>query len=149
CAFMVVAFAFGGCGYPLIHDGRVDQKQAASIEASVARMRQLEFAQQVPLVVNTPDQAQQAIIAQIARDHSDEDLRIGGESGVMTGLYPPTINLKGQTLELLRNEVIGFYNPHSRQMVIIRREHDHASVDVQGLGAGADAMVLAHELTHA
>ena len=101
------------------------------------------------MVVNTPDQAQQAIIAQIARDHSDEDLRIGGESGAMTGLYPPNIDLKRQTLELLQNEVIGFYNPDTKQMVIIQPPHHHPSLDAQRLGPGMGTMVLAHELTHA
>jgi len=133
----------------LIHDRQVDQKQAASVEASIARMRKLEFTRPVPMVVNTPDQAQQAIIAQIARDHSDEDLRIGGESGAMTGLYPPNIDLKRQTLELLQNEVIGFYNPDTKQMVIIQRPHHHPSLDAQRLGPGMGTMVLAHELTHA
>lgn len=101
------------------------------------------------MVINTPDQAQRAIIAQIARDHSDEDLRIGGESGAMTGLYPLNIDLKRQTVELLRNQVIGFYNPDTKQMVIIQQPQNHASVDAQGIGPGMGAMVLAHELTHA
>jgi hypothetical protein len=149
CLAFVVAFVLAGCAYPLIHDGQVDQKQAASVEASIARMRKLEFIRQVPMVVNAPHQAQQAIIAQIARDHSDEDLRNGGESGVMTGLFPPNIDLKRQTLELLQNEVIGFYNPDTKQMVIIQRPHNHASLDAQGVGPGMGTMVLAHELTHA
>ncbi|MBV8358867.1 MAG: hypothetical protein JO189_13155 [Deltaproteobacteria bacterium] len=149
CAFVVTVFALAGCGYPLIHDGQVDQKQAASIEASVAHIRELDFTRQVPVVINTPDQAQQAIIAQIARDHSDEDLRIGGESGAMTGLYPPDIDLKRRTVELLRNQIIGFYNPDTKQMVVVQPPHDRASLEVQRLGPGMGAMVLAHELTHA
>jgi len=148
CAFAVV-FALAGCGYPLVHGGQVDQKQAVSVEASIARIRKLDFTRQVPVVINTPDQARQTIIAQIARDHSDEDLRIGGASGAMTGLYPPNIDLKRQTVELLRDQVIGFYNPDTKQMVIIQRPQDHASIDMQGFGPRMDAMVLAHELTHA
>ncbi len=148
CAF-VAALALTGCEYPLIHDGQIDQKQATSVEASVARLRELGFIRQVPVVVNTPDQAQQVIIAQIARDHSDEELRIGGESGAMTGLYPPNIDLKRQTLELLRNQVIGFYNPDTKQMVIVQSPHGHASLGVKDFRKGMGAMVLAHELTHA
>ena len=148
-AFAVLAVVLAGCGSSLIQDGHVDQKQATSIEAGVARIRELDFNRQVPLVVNSPDQAQQTIIAQIARDHSDEDLRIGGESGAMTGLYPPHIDLKGQTVELLRDEVIGFYNPDTKQMVLIQPPHKHAWFNAKGLGPGMNAMVLAHELTHA
>jgi hypothetical protein len=148
CVF-VAAWALAGCSYPLIHNGQVDQKQAASIEASVAHLRELDFIRQVPMVVNTPDQAQQAIIAQITRDHSDEELWIGGESGAMTGLYPPNIDLKGQTVELLRDQVIGFYNPDTKQMVIVQSPHSGASFDVKGFGQSMAGMVLAHELTHA
>ena len=149
CAFVVAALALAGCGYPLIHGGQVDQKQAASVESGVARIRQLDFTKKVPMVINTPDQAQRVMIAQIARDHSDEDLRIGGESGAMTGLYPPNIDLKRQTLELLRDEVIGFYNPDTKQMVIVLGPHNHEWINVKGFGPGLGAMVLAHELTHA
>jgi len=148
-AFVLTALVFAGCGYSLIHGARVDSKQAVSVEAGVGRIRQLDFTQQVPVVVNTPDQAQQAITTQIARDHSDEDLRIGGESGVMTGLYPPNINLKRQTVELLRNEIIGFYNPDTRQMVMVQRPRSDSSSEVRRLGASMGTMVLAHELTHA
>jgi hypothetical protein len=148
CAF-VAAWALAGCGYPLIQNGQVDQKQAASIEASVARLRELDFIRQVPMVVNTPDQAQQAIIAQITRDHSNKELRIGGESGAMTGLYPPNIDLKRQTVELLRDQVIGFYNPDTKQMVIVQSPHSRASFDIKGFGRNMTGMVLAHELTHA
>jgi hypothetical protein len=148
CAF-VAAFALTGCGYPLIHDHRVDQKQTTSIEASVARIRGLDFTRQIPVVVDTPDQARRTIIAQIARDHSDEDLRIGGVSGVMTGLYPPDIDLKRQTLELLENEIIAFYNPDTKQMVIIEQPDRAPSAHAKRLGPAMDQMVLAHELTHA
>jgi len=146
---VVAVFVLAGCGYPLIHDGQVNRQQAASVEASVARIRELDFTRQVPVVINTPDQAQRTIIAQIARDHSDEDLWIGGASGAMTGLYPLNIDLKRQTVELLRNQVIGFYNPDTKQMVIIQPPHGRVSLDVQGFGPGMGAMVLAHELTHA
>ena len=127
----------------------MDEKQAALVETGVARIRELEFTRKVPVVINTPDQAQQAMSAEIARDHSDEDLRIGGESGAMTGLYPPGIDLKHQTLELLGNEVVGFYNPDTEQMVIVQGQNGRGTLDVRRLGPGMGTMVLAHELTHA
>jgi hypothetical protein len=148
CAFGLAALVLARCGYPLIHRGNVDQKQAASVEMTVARIRELDFTRPVPVVVNTPDQAERAIIAQIERDHSDEDLRIGAESGVMTGLYPPNIDLKRQTVDLLRDEVIGFYNPDTKQMVMVQRPQGAISLDAHG-ERDLSAMVLAHELTHA
>jgi hypothetical protein len=148
----ILAIVLTGCGYPLVHNREVDYKRAASIEARVARIRELNFTSQVPMVVDTPEQAQKIIIAQIARDHSDEDLRIGGESGAMTGLYPPDIDLKRQTLELMRSEVIGFYNPDSKQMVLIEPPDKGAFLDIGSSSSprqSMDEIVLAHELTHA
>jgi hypothetical protein len=148
CA-LVAAWAIAGCGYSLIHDGEVDQKRAASIEASVARLRELDFVRQVPVVINTPDQAQHAILAQIARDHTDEELRIGGESGAMTGLYPANVDLKRQTVELMHDQVIGFYNPDTKQMVIVQSSDGRDTLASKGWRQGMAGMVLAHELTHA
>ena len=148
-AVILAAFAPSGCGEPVIRRGHVDQQKATSIEAAVARIRELNFTRPVPVVVNTPDQAQRAIIAQISRDHSDEDLRIGAESGVMTGLYPPKIDLKRQTVDLLRDEVIGFYNPDTKQMVMVQRPQNETSQDGRRADRDLSEMVLAHELTHA
>jgi len=147
--FVLAGVVLDGCAYPLIRDGKVNQKRAAAIEAGVAHLRQLDFTRQVPVVVNDPEQAQRAIIAQIARDHSDEELRIGGESGAMTGLYPPDIDLKRQTVDLLREEMIGFYNPDTMQMVIVQVPDNHTTSEVTRFGPGLTSMVLAHELTHA
>ncbi len=146
---LVAALSLTGCGYPLIHRGQINRGQVISIQGKVARLRELDFTRQVPVTVNTPDQAQRSILAQIKRDHSDEDLRIGGQSGVMTGLYPPNIDLKRQTVDLLRDEVIAFYNPDTKQLVMVQQhQHDGASV-ASGMGPGIEEMVLAHELTHA
>jgi hypothetical protein len=147
--FTLAAISLFGCTPALIQNGSADPKQVAAIEASVARIRQLDFTRPVPVVVTSPAQAQQMIVAQIARDHSDEDLQIGGRSGAMTGLYPPQLDLKGQTLALLRQEVIGFYNPATRQMVIVENPPEPSDVGGGAGGRAANAMVLAHELTHA
>src|SRR5262249_1638114 len=96
-AFLLMGLMLGGLEYLLVHGGQVKNNQAASVEASVARIRELGFIRPVPLVIKTPEQAQHTMMSQIARDHTDQDLRIGGANGVMTGLYPPDIDLKRQT----------------------------------------------------
>src|SRR5216684_6549045 len=146
-AFLVIAVC--GCAYTLVHNGAVNESEADKVEAGLPKLRELNFTNKVPLVVKTRDEAQQMLRGEIAIDHSDEDLRIGGESGAMTGLYPPNIDLKHQTLKLLRNEVIGFYNPDTKEMVIIQQPSGHTSFDIKGFAPGMGGMVLAHELTHA
>ena len=109
-AFLVIAVC--GCAYTLVHNGAVNESEADKVEAGLPKLRQLNFTSKVPLVVKTRDEAQQMLRGEIALDHSDEDLRIGGETGAMTGLFPPGIGLKDQTLKLLRSQIAGFYDPH-------------------------------------
>src|SRR5438094_432759 len=117
---LLAALILVACGNAIFNHKHVIQDQAA-LESGLARVRGLDFTRSVPVVVEDPNQVQRAIIAQISRNHSDEDLLIGGETGVMTGLYPPGIELKRKTIELLRNEIIAFYNPDTKQMIVVQR----------------------------
>jgi hypothetical protein len=150
-AFLVIAVC--GCAYTLVHNGAVNESEADKVEAGLPKLRELNFTSKVPLVVKTRDEAQQMLRGEIALDHSDEDLRIGGETGAMTGLFPPGIGLKDQTLKLLRSQIAGFYDPHQKEMVLVAGGLDvgfwnHAAEFVTRRDIVGE-MILAHELTHA
>jgi hypothetical protein len=149
----IIAIAVCGSGYALVHHGAINQVEAAKIAHGVEQLRQLDFIAKVPLVFKTPDEAQQMMVAEIAREHSDEELRIGGASGAMTGLYPPGMDLKGETLKLLRSQIAGFYDSRDKQMVLVRGVLDIGFSDSHTkFASGGDIigqMLLAHELTHA
>ena len=142
-----------GCAYTLVHNGAVNESEADKVEAGLPKLRELNFTSKVPLVVKTRDEAQQMLRGEIALDHSDEDLRIGGETGAMTGLFPPGTALKDQTLKLLRSQIAGFYDPHQKEMVLVAGGLDvgfwnHAAEFVTRRDIVGE-MILAHELTHA
>jgi hypothetical protein len=150
-AFLVIAVC--GCAYTLVRNGAVNESEADKVEAGLPKLRELNFTSKVPLVVKTRDEAQQMLRGEMARDHSDEDLRIGGETGAMTGLFPPGIALKYQTLKLLRGQIAGFYEPHQKEMVLVEGGIDlgfwnHAAQLVTQRDIVGE-MILAHELTHA
>ena len=151
--FALVVVALGGCAYALVHDGGVDRGQEDQVKASIQQLRDLDFKAPVPIVVKTRDQAQQVIIDEIARDHSDEDMRIGGRSGAMTGLFPAGIDLKRETLKLLRSQIAGFYEPHTKQMVLVESDVGfgfwNGAAKIVTHRDPAGEMLLAHELTHA
>src|SRR5271156_5801457 len=75
------------------------------------------------------------------------------EGGATTGLYPPGMDLKAQSLKLLKSQVAGFYDPYDKEMVLVE------GGDNLGFWNGATEfmiqrdivgeMLLAHELTHA
>lgn len=145
--------ALCGCAYTLVHDGAVNQTKAQQVEAGIERFRSLNFNAPVPLVLKTRDQALLMMQAEIARDHTDEQLRIGSITGAMTGVYPPAMDLKAETLKLMRSQIAGFYDPHTKQMVLVE-----GAVDLGFWNSAAGfvthrdlvgEMLLAHELTHA
>jgi hypothetical protein len=150
---VVAVMFFAGCAYNLVSGGHVNQKQSAKIEAGIQDLRQLRFKQPVPLVVKSADQAGAMMEADLMRDYTDNRLQVDGVAGALTGLYPAGIDLKAESLKLMKSQVAGFYDPHGKQMVLVEGGadlgfwNDAAQFMVQRDVGGQ--MLLAHELTHA
>jgi hypothetical protein len=110
-------------------------------------VRQLDFLQEVPFVSKTPAEAQQMMVAKLERDNSDAELRLSGEAGQMTGLFPAGMDLKREEIKLMREQVAGFYDPREKVMVEVR------GMGVLGGSFGESSargeLLYAHELTHA
>src|ERR1700733_2628577 len=142
-----------GCAYTVVHDGAVNQTKAQEVETGIQSFRQLNFISQVPLVLKTRDQALEMMRKEIARDHSEEEIRIGGLTGAMTGVYPVGMDLKSETLKLLRSQIAGFYDPHEKEMVLVEGAvNESLWSSAAGVITHRDLvgeMLLAHELTHA
>lgn len=153
CAVLVCFAVCAGCAYTLIHGGEINQKKAARIEAGIQQIRQLGFRKSVPLVVKTPDDVERMVIEDLKRDYSDEELDADGKAGAMLGFYPPGIDLKAETVKLLKSQIAGFYDPHGKQMVLVEGAYKLGMWDrtlefaMQRDLVGE--MLLAHELTHA
>jgi hypothetical protein len=150
---LICIAAIGGCAYAIVNGGGVNQTRADEVEQGIARFRELAFTRPVPLVVKNRDQVQQMLLAELKRDHSDEELELGGETGAMTGVYPEGLNLKSSTLNLMHSQIAGFYDPHNKEMVLVR-----GAINVSFWNSASNLirqrdvtgeMVLAHELTHA
>ena len=142
-----------GCAYALVRGNSVNPDQARKIELGIQNLRELSFRSSVPVIVMTPDQAEQAIREEIAREYTDEQLKTEGEAGAMVGLYPRGIDLKAESLKLLKSQIAGFYEPHRKEMILVSGNLDIGFRDrlaefmIQRDLAGE--MLLAHELTHA
>lgn len=142
-----------GCAYTLVNGGRINSQQAQKIQAGIQDFRELRFKQPVPLVLKTPDQAEAMMEADLMRDYTDNQLEVDGVAGSLTGLFPAGINLKAESLKLLKSQVAGFYDPHGKEMVLVEGSvnlglwNSAAQFMIQRDVAGE--MLLAHELTHA
>jgi hypothetical protein len=150
---LICLLAIGGCAYTIVHNGAVNQTRADQVEQGIASFRQLSFTKPVPLVVKSRDQVQQMLLSELQRDHTDEELKLGGETGAMTGVYPPGMDLKNSSLSLMHSQIAAFYDPHNKQMVLVEGAIN-ASLwnSASSFAAQRDItgeMVLAHELTHA
>jgi hypothetical protein len=106
------------------------------------------------VVVKTRDEAEKMIAAGLARDFSDDQLRIDAIAGSLLGLYPRDIDLRSEYLRLMRSEVAGFYDPAGMQMVLVEGVYVRSGFWSRATSvlAGRDLVgeiLLAHELTHA
>jgi hypothetical protein len=150
---IALVLLLSGCSYTLVHNGAVDRTRAQKVESGIEVFRELNFDAPVPLVLKTRDQALALMKAEIARDHTEEQLRIGSITGAMTGVYPAGMDLKAETLKLLHSQVAGFYDPHGKQMVLVEGAIDSGFWNsAAGFVTHQDIvgeMLLAHELTHA
>ena len=71
------------------------------------------------MVLKTPNEVEQMVLADLHRDYSDEQLDADGKAGAMLGLFPPGIDLKAETVKLLKSQIAGFYDPHEKEMVLV------------------------------
>jgi hypothetical protein len=150
---IAAALLSGGCAYNLVSGGRVNQKQSDKIEAGIQDLRQLHFTKPVPLVVKSQDEAAAMMEADLMRDYTDQELKVDAVAGALTGLYPTGIDLKAESLSLMKNQVAGFYDPHGKQMVLVEGGGNlgfwNGATQFMIQRDVVGEMLLAHELTHA
>ncbi len=150
---LLLLVAICGCAYALVSGDSVNLPQAQKVEEGIQDLRQLSFKSAVPVVAMTPDEAEQAIAEEIRREYTDEQLKTEGDAGSIVGLYPRGIDLKAQSMKLLKSQIAGFYEPHRKEMILVssnvqigfwnRLSEFMLQRDLAG------EMLLAHELTHA
>src|SRR5271163_738550 len=97
---ILLTLALCGCAYTLVNGGAVNQTKAQEIEKGLEGFRGLDFETPVPLALKTRGQALDMMRAEITRDHTDDEMRIGSQTGAMTGVYPAGMDLKAEALKL-------------------------------------------------
>jgi hypothetical protein len=152
CAVAALLF-LRACAYSLVNGDSVNSQESAKIEAGIQDVRQLRFKRPVPLVVKTPDEAEAMMEADLMRDYTDNQLEVDAVAGALTGLYPAGIDLKAASLKLLKSQVAGFYDPHGKEMVLVKGGADlglwNSAAEFMIQRDVVGEMLLAHELTHA
>src|SRR5437870_12576293 len=85
-----------------------DQVGAENVKGGIQELRRLTFVKDVPFVSKSNEEAQRIMAAKLTRDNTENDLRVGGQVGVMTGLFPAGTDLQSREIELMNKQIAGF-----------------------------------------
>ncbi len=113
-------------------------KEASAIERRTAKLRGLGVRRAIQKGVQTRAEIVRRVEQKLAREYSEEEIR--AEAAVLSrlGLLPPKLDYKSAVLELLKDQVAGYYDPIERKLHLA----DWIPLSLQG-------PALVHEICHA
>lgn len=108
---------------------------ARGIAAELEALRELEFETEIPVSLVTQAAFAEHARARLLRSTPLEEMRTEELAAKLLGLIPPDMDLVGSALEVMQEQVGGFYDHHEQRVFV-----------VEGLNAGFAQTVLASEL---
>ncbi len=137
----------------MVSGGQVNLRRAEQIYSDVQELRQLNFQTDVPLLLMDQGQANLVLEREVERHHDEAELQRAAIVGELTGLYDQGTDLKAQTMRVLSRQVVGFYDPQDREMILVKgKSQPSLWSEIKGFFTHKDStreMLVAHELTHA
>lgn len=115
------------------------QARVAEIAPRVAEMRGMEWKHEVPAGLQSADEFIEFAIDDFEQEYGMETFRAMSEAYRLLGLIDPEMDLFETTMDLLRGQVGGYYDPRTKRFYMIDSYRQGATADI----------ILAHELTHA
>ncbi|MGH7830933.1 MAG: hypothetical protein ACREP8_12215, partial [Candidatus Binatia bacterium] len=142
-----------GCAtYLVVKDGVVNPDKLQEIRKGLAGIRGLKFTGEVAIEVKTKDEMRNYLEGSLLEEYGEEKLGNIALVYAKLGLFPREIDLKKSLLDFYAGQVVAFYDPKAKKLIL---PHDMGA----GFAVGAvqfvarrdifGEMVLAHELTHA
>lgn len=120
------------------------------------RLRGLEFHEVVQAGVLDSSETRAYMIGLFEEELPDEEIEAERKALVAFGLIPDDLDLKEFFIDLLGEEVAGFYHPQKKRLYMVAERKPRKKGWLQRLLGGSDAfdpeearMVIAHEMTHA
>ena len=112
--------------------------QMTNIEAQVSMLRGLVAMDPVQRGVLTPAELRARMEADIYEESSPQEIADNGHTLSVLGLLPPGYDLQALYVDLMTEQVAGFYDPETKKMYVIQG----------GDFKGPERMTYAHEFTH-
>lgn len=117
-------------------------EKADAIAVQVSRLRGLARKRPIRRGVMQKHEIEQRLLARIDQEYTPEELAIEELAMKRLGLIPADIDYKKLVVDLLTDQIAGFYDPIAGELYI-------AGWQDIGMGAAGDDMVMSHEITHA
>ncbi|NIO10543.1 MAG: hypothetical protein GTO40_22055 [Deltaproteobacteria bacterium] len=142
-----------GCtNYRVVSGGEVKRDRVEEIKIALAEMRGLNFTSEVPIEVKSKAEMGEYLEASLVRDYGDQELENLSLAYAKLGLLPQGLDLKAALLKVFSDQVVAFYDPKVRKLLLPADLVGGVAVNAVQFLAQRDIMgemVLAHELTHA
>lgn len=111
---------------------------AAEIAKQVADIRGLPLQKEIKKGIKRRDELRELLIARLAEEIEEEAIVAEGKVYKRLGLIPDDLDYKQMMLDLLTEQIAGFYDPKAKELYIM-----------EGLPLTLQRPALAHELFHA
>jgi hypothetical protein len=122
------------------------QDPIAALRTDLSSIRQLCFTEDVPVVIETPDQLKNYLDADLQQGMEGKKLDDISLAYKKLGLLPRGTDLRKGQLGFYSTEAMAFYDSKTKKIVLLGRPNRRADGQTSG---GSDERVLAHEFTHA
>lgn len=116
--------------------------KADTIAAKVAKLRGLAQKRPIQRGVMQKDGIRARLVERIGDEYTNDEIAAEALALKRFRMLPETMDYKQVVIELLTDQIAGFYDPIERQLYI-------AGWQQGGFGAMGDDMIMAHEIDHA
>jgi hypothetical protein len=145
-------------GDALAEDGKYEEailKYKEAFDYLVPRVRKLEFKEPVRPRLMTRGELRDYMLAEFQQEYTPAEWKLTDRGLKALGFVPADTDVRETMLNLLTEEVGGFYNPRSKELFLIREEPRKKRSVLTRFLSGPEfdpegqRIVLSHEMTHA
>ena len=119
------------------------EKLARDIEKKVADVRGLPFRSPTKIGVYTRERLLQFVKTEMAKAGSEEKEQAEVRAHSLLNLLPADFNLRSATIDMLGEQIGGFYDPEKKELILVKVAGDDEK------GHALHEVIMSHELVHA
>jgi len=140
--FVAILVLMLSCGSAAHVSAQDNEETYDEISAEMAEIRDLELLEPIDVEVKTREQLQQETREDLEEDYPQEEREDDQLVLVAFGLMDPDVDLGELYVDVLGEQIAGYYDPETDEMVVV------ASSDADELSA-SNQVTFAHEVVHA